>query len=188
MLSNCAYRLLNFSLKFLLLLRVNSKHICKCKEWSVFEGVWGKSITWCVPEASAANLHALLAQLPNMYSHNNFVSWYHKIFYPGLNYLKEKENTCCHIQIPQAQSYCCTVLKIWYCMDFFSICKILYGSTVLFNPNDSSLRVNRTLLLVWLWILCLGFPIIFLYQKELLHLLIWLDLESNKLKGTFKTF
>lgn len=66
---------------------INSVNIRRTKQRAVLEEVRSRSVTRCVPQTAAADLHALTAQLADVHQDNNLVSGNQQVLHAGSNHL-----------------------------------------------------------------------------------------------------
>lgn len=68
---------------------VNCVHSPDTKQRAVLEGVRGERVIGAVPQASAADLHALIAELADVDQNNNLVSGDHEVLHAGSYHLAD---------------------------------------------------------------------------------------------------
>lgn len=68
---------------------VNCVHSSNTKQRAVLEGVRGECVIGAVPQASAADLHALIAELADVDQNNNLVSGDHEVLHAGSYHLAD---------------------------------------------------------------------------------------------------
>lgn len=66
---------------------INSVNIGHPKQGAVPDDVRSRSVTGGVPQAAAADLHALSTQLADVHQHNNLVSGNQQVLYAGSDHL-----------------------------------------------------------------------------------------------------
>lgn len=71
------------------LLIVNCVHSSDTIQRAVLEGVRGERVVGAVPQASAADLHALIAELADVDQNNNLVSGDHEVLHAGSYHLAD---------------------------------------------------------------------------------------------------
>lgn len=71
------------------LLIVNCVHSSDTIQRAVLEGVRGERVVGAVPQASAADLHALIAELADVDQNNNLVSGDHEVLHTGSYHLAD---------------------------------------------------------------------------------------------------
>lgn len=71
---------------------INRVNICCTKQRAVLEEVRSRSVTRCVPQTAAADLHALSPQLADVHQDNNLVSGNQQVLHAGSNHLMGEVN------------------------------------------------------------------------------------------------
>lgn len=74
-------------------LKVNSKDYCRAIQRTVLERIRGKSVVGCIPQAAAADLHALSSELANVDQDDYLISGDHEVLHTSSYHLQYASQT-----------------------------------------------------------------------------------------------